>query len=55
VKEELLALEKCRRQLLEAQEVEWNLKSRATWLDKGDDNTKLFHAYAKGRKMANTI
>jgi len=55
VKEELLALEKCRRKLLEAREAEWNLKSRETWLDKGDDTTNLFQDYAKGRKMAKTI
>ena len=25
------------------------------WLECGDDNTKLFHAYARGRKEANII
>jgi hypothetical protein len=33
----------------------WILKSRALWLENGDENTKLFHAYSKGRKEANTI
>jgi hypothetical protein len=33
----------------------WRLKSRAIWLSCGDENTKFFQAYAKGRKLANTI
>ena len=33
----------------------WRLKSRATWLECGDENIKKFHAYAKGRKASNTI
>ena len=33
----------------------WRLKSRAIWLECGDDNTKFFHAYARGRKVANTV
>ena len=33
----------------------WPLKSRAFWLACGDENTKHFHAYAKGRKALNTI
>ena len=32
-----------------------DLKSRAIWLEIGDENTKFFQAYAKGRKMQNTI
>ena len=40
--------------LLEKEETH-RLKSRATWLEAGDDNTKFFHDYAKGRKVANTI
>ena len=27
----------------------------ATWLENGDENTKFFHAFAKGQKVANII
>jgi len=40
---------------LEAKEKEWRLKRKDLWLQSGDENTKLFQAYAKGKKMANTI
>lgn len=33
----------------------WRLKSRAIWLQCGDENTKFFQAFAKGRKFTNTI
>ena len=39
--------------LLDREET-WRLKSTAIWLECGDDNTKFFHAYARGRKVANT-
>ena len=40
--------------MLEKEET-WRLKSRATWLECGDNNTKFLHAYARGRKASNTI
>jgi hypothetical protein len=51
----LLSLEVCLRKLLEDKEVEWHLKNRATWLNKGDENTNFFQAFMKGRNTANTI
>lgn len=44
-----------RKAILKAQEASWRLKSRAIWLEGGDENTKFFQAYAKGRKLCNTI
>eukprot|EP00253_Pinus_taeda_P019465 PITA_19465 len=54
-KEKIVGLEKVKNQILLAKEEEWRLKSRATWLKAGDENTSFFHNYAKGRKSANTI
>ena len=31
------------------------MKSRAIWLECGDENTKKFHTCARGRKAMNTI
>ena len=54
-KEVLTWLEGRRITLLLEREETWRLKSRATWLECGDDNTTFFHAYARGRKVANTV
>jgi hypothetical protein len=54
-RDNLKRLEARHRQLLADQEATWRLKSRAIWLENGDENTKFFQAYAKGRKEANTI
>ena len=51
----MLALEKKRRQLLEAKEKVWILKRRTLCLQSEDENTKKIQAYAKGRKMVSTI
>jgi hypothetical protein len=48
-------LEKKIRELLQAKEEEWRKKRRSLWLHSKDENTKNFQAYAKGRKMVNTI
>ena len=54
-KDVLFQLEGRRFTLLMEKEETWRLKSRVIWMECGDDNTKLFHAYSKGRKATNTI
>lgn len=51
----LVLKEKRRKEILKEGEDLWRLKSQAIWLSSGDDNKKFFHAYAKGRKVHNTI
>ena len=54
-KDHLIQLEMEKAKLLRQQEETWRLKSMAIWLKAGDENCKLFHQCAKGRKSINTI
>eukprot|EP00253_Pinus_taeda_P026957 PITA_26957 len=49
------SLTKQRTQVLKDREASWRLRSRAIWLQEGDENTKFFHRFANGRKAINTI
>ena len=50
-----MLLEGQRSKILLTREEQCRLKSRAIWLRVGDENTKFFQNYARGRKNANTI
>jgi hypothetical protein len=41
--------------LLEQEEIRWNQRSRANWLQNGDRNTSYFHSFATARKKRNCI
>lgn len=41
--------------LFQEEEEFWKLKSKKNWLQSGDKNTKVFHGWAKTRKMKNNI
>ena len=51
----LHTLEANRNKILKEREEVLRLKSRAIWMECGDNNTKFFQAFAKGRKQQNTI
>lgn len=44
-----------RRKILLERKEQWRLKSREIWLSTGNEKSKFFHNYAKGRKNSNTI
>jgi len=51
----LIELENKRARILKEREETWRLKSRTIWLKVGDENTRYFQNFAKGRKASNTI
>lgn len=48
-------LERKKFELLKQEESFWRLKSRATWLQEGNKNTKFFHKFASARHDKNSI
>jgi hypothetical protein len=51
----LKELEGKKKVLLNKENVEWTLKSKAIWLIEGDNNKKKIHKYANYRRKINTI
>lgn len=54
-KERIKAMKVERNRILKDIEEKWRLKSRAIWLEVGDENSKFFQNYAKGMRNTNTI
>ena len=54
-KDSLVRLQGRRNSILLDKEETWRLKSKDIWLECGDENTKFFHAFTRGRKASNTI
>ena len=54
-REKLYSLEASRNKILKERQEVLRLKHRAIWMECGDDNTKFFQAFAKGRRQQNTI
>lgn len=51
----LTGLEAQRSKILHEREETWRLRIKSIWLKAGDDNTKFFHNYSKGRRVCNTV
>lgn len=51
----LIELENQKANILRLREESQRLRSRSIWLKFGDENSKFFQNYAKGRKVTNTI
>jgi len=54
-KRHIVNLEVQRTKIHDNNESEWRLKSRALWIQKGDDNTKYFYYYVKHLKHTNSL
>jgi len=48
-------LETARNNILQEKEEYWREHSRAIWLQSGDNNTKVFHNFAKFRRITNPL
>jgi hypothetical protein len=53
--ESLRGLERKKKKLLELEKTIWRFKSRAIWLEKGDNNNNFFDMYASHRELVNMI
>lgn len=54
-KERIKIMEGERHRILKYIQEQWRLKSRAIWLEVGDENYKVFQNYLKGKKNSYTI
>ena len=54
-RQHILQLDASRRRILEEREGTWRLKSRSFWLKAGDENTRIFQQFSRGRRAYNTI
>jgi hypothetical protein len=43
------------RKILANKDIAWRLKSKALWLEKGDESSKFFHQFANYRKYVDII
>ena len=54
-REKLYSLEASKNKILKERHEVLRLKRRSIWMECGDDNTKFFQDFAKGRRQQNTI